>query len=69
MLNNIDRRYYQTPGIYAILSNIHGKIYIGSSKDLYKRANQHINHLKQNKHFNQYLQKFYHKYGPESLEI
>lgn len=69
MLSNIDRCYYKTPGIYAILANGYGKIYIGSSMDLYKRANQHINHLKQNKHFNRYLQRFYNKYGPQSLEI
>lgn len=69
MLSNIDRCYYQIPGVYAILANGYGKIYIGSAMDLYKRANQHINHLKQNKHFNRYLQRFYNKYGPQSLEI
>jgi group I intron endonuclease len=43
-------------------------MYIGSSKNLINRFNRHKNDLKQNKHYNSYLQNSYNKYGIENFE-
>ena len=50
-------------GIYKIKSKTSGKVYIGQSKDLYKRIDGHKNLLKNNKHSNKHLQRSYNIYG------
>ena len=50
-------------GIYQIRNLLDGKIYIGSSKTLYKRLRRHLNNLRKNKHDNQHLQNAFNKYG------
>ena len=50
-------------GIYKIQNIINGKIYIGSSKNIYHRKEQHYSDLKNQKHTNCYLQKAFNKYG------
>ena len=55
-------------GIYQI-SNISGK-YIGSTGRSFKRRLQdHIEHLRNNKHHSRYLQHSFNKYGEKSLSI
>lgn len=50
-------------GIYQIRNSVNNKVYIGSSKDLYKRYSEHHSSLRQNKHKNTKLQNAYNKYG------
>lgn len=54
-------------GIYIIRNNIDNRVYIGSSKNLYKRYLYHNEDLLRNKHNNIYLQRFYSKYGSDTL--
>lgn len=50
-------------GIYRIYCVITGKSYIGQSKDIEKRWQEHDNLLKKGKHHSKSLQKDYNKYG------
>lgn len=54
-------------GIYIIINKINNKVYIGQSKNLEKRKQQHFKKLKQNKHHNDHLQKAYNKYGENNF--
>lgn len=45
-----------TIGIYKIVNNINGKLYIGSSNNIEKRLKYHNSLLKHNKHYNKHLQ-------------
>jgi len=56
-------------GIYKITNAINGKIYIGSSSNLYNRKHHHFSKLKHNKHSNQHLQNSYNKYGKENFKF
>lgn len=56
-------------GIYGIINIINNKIYIGSTKNFYKRKSQHFSTLKFNKHSNRYLQSAYNKYGKDSFKF
>ena len=55
----------QTPicGVYRITNIDNGKIYIGSSKDIKKRWQQHKKELREGIHANKYLQHAWNKYG------
>lgn len=55
-------------GIYKISSLIDDRIYIGSSKDILVRCQNHRYHLKKGTHANIKLQRFFTKYGSESLK-
>jgi len=46
-------------GIYAVINLNNGKVYIGSSNNLYTRKKSHFNDLKKNNHTNQHLQNAY----------
>lgn len=50
-------------GIYTILNNTNGKIYVGYSSDFEKRKLQHVNSLVNNKHDNEHLQNVFNKHG------
>jgi group I intron endonuclease len=54
-------------GIYKIICLDNNRIYIGSSKDIKKRWNRHLNDLRKNKHDNQHLQRSFDKYGESSF--
>jgi group I intron endonuclease len=55
-------------GIYQIQSKIKPeRIYIGSSKDIYRRWNQHLLCLKKGSHRSNKLQHHYNKYGKNDL--
>lgn len=50
-------------GIYCIKNSIDGKFYVGQSKNIRKRINQHENMLKNGIHYNPFLQKEYDENG------
>jgi group I intron endonuclease len=56
-------------GVYAIVNNITGKMYIGSTKMFIKRFTYHKNELIKNKHHSIKLQRSYNKYGGEFFEF
>jgi group I intron endonuclease len=56
-------------GIYQIRNVISNKIYIGSSKDIYKRWKQHKTLLKSNRHHSPYLQNAWNKDGDKNFEF
>lgn len=57
-------------GIYKISSvRDPGKFYIGSAVNLYQRRNRHFRELKSGLHYNQKLQRFYNKYGSNSIQF
>lgn len=49
--------------IYHIKSASTGKGYVGSTKNLYKRENEHFSALSKKEHPNRYLQNAFNKYG------
>ena len=69
-MENLKRKdFYKKSGVYAIKSLINDKVYIGSSSCLYRRINYHLNHLRNNKHANSKLQRFFNKYKEPSLKV
>jgi group I intron endonuclease len=56
-------------GIYKIVNKINGKYYVGSSKDVKHRWDDHIRELRKNNHYNDYLQKSWNKYGEQSFDF
>lgn len=54
-------------GIYKIVCAKNNKIYIGSALNLNKRKREHFSCLKNNTHFNHYLQNCFNKYGEEAF--
>ena len=56
-------------GIYSILNNNTGKIYIGQSKDINRRFNDHKRELVKNIHSNHYLQSSWNKYGESTFSF
>ena len=54
-------------GIYKIICLSNNKIYIGSSNNIYKRWNEHIWELNNNKHDNKHLQRAWDKYGQDNF--
>ena len=56
-------------GIYMIINKINNKIYIGQARNIKERWKNHINDLKNNKHYNRHLQGAWNKYGKDSFEF
>lgn len=54
-------------GIYQILCVPTGKVYIGSTKRLSKRWQEHRRLLRQRRHFNRHLQASWNKYGENAF--
>lgn len=54
-------------GIYMIHCTENGKTYIGRSKDVRRRMNEHSNALIKGTHHNTHLQSAFNKYGPKSF--
>lgn len=61
--------YPDIPGIYAIINNVNGKQYIGSTVNINKRFIEHKYGLRANRHFNQHLQRAWNKYGEKAFEF
>jgi len=57
----------QITGIYKIISSIDGRLYIGSSVDIFKRWGKHLRQLRRGKHENRYLQNAWAKYGKDNF--
>lgn len=57
----------ETSGVYQIVNIVNGRKYIGSSKNIEKRFEEHRKNLKTNKHINIILQRSYNKYGENSF--
>jgi group I intron endonuclease len=63
------KNVYKISGIYKIQSKIKPeRIYIGSSSNIGKRYNRHLNDLRKNKHGNLKLQNHFNKYGISDLQ-
>ena len=56
-------------GIYKIINKIDGKYYVGSSKNINIRWYNHIKDLKENKHYNDFLQRAWNKFGSDNFEF
>ena len=55
-------------GIYMCRCTVNNQCYIGQSRDIKFRIQQHRSALKCQKHWNAYLQNCYNKYGKEAFE-
>lgn len=62
VLTNITPNKLKISGVYCINNETNGKMYIGSSKDVYSRLNGHRNALEKNKYYNKHLQRAFNKY-------
>lgn len=60
-------KVFKNCGIYIIQNTINNHIYIGSSSNVTKRFNSHLNLLNKNKHFNSHLQAAWNKYRKENF--
>ena len=59
------------PGIYVIKNSINGKVYVGKSKNCYKRLHQHLSDIKiDNRNYNEnpHLLNAFKKYGFDNFE-
>lgn len=54
-------------GIYAIVNQINGKMYIGESTHVESRQIQHFSNLRRHVHCNAKLQNAFNKYGEENF--
>ena len=54
-------------GVYCIRCKVNNKAYIGSSKNIKKRWNEHKSLLKTGMHDNKQLQEDYNKYGADNF--
>lgn len=63
-------RIYNRIGIYGIQNKINAHIYVGKTgMNFGDRWDSHKSLLRNNKHFNQYLQNAWNKYGEENFEF
>lgn len=56
-------------GIYKIVNNMNGKIYIGSSINLTHRKTVHYSYLRRDRHPNKHLQFAWNHYGEEAFSF
>ncbi len=57
-------------GIYCIRNLINNKVYIGSTKCSFEsRKNRHLRNLKNNTHYNEYMQNSWNKYGDDNFNF
>lgn len=59
----------QICGVYRITNTVNGKIYVGSSKDIYNRWEEHRYALNHNNHGNIHLQRAWNKYGQNNFKF
>ena len=63
----IERKLLGKSGIYSLINLENGKRYIGSSKNLYNRLNDHLSLLRNNRSHNKHLQSSWNKNGEENF--
>ncbi len=56
-------------GIYVIRNKQNGKLYVGSSQNIHRRALEHKSELRRGVHDNDYLQKSWNKYGEDAFQF
>lgn len=56
-------------GVYKIVNNTNGKLYVGSSNNIRNRWNQHRRDLNDSVHGNPYLQSAWNKYGANNFSF
>lgn len=56
-------------GIYKIINTVDGKYYVGSSKNIQKRWDEHRRELRLNKHPNDFLQNAWNKHGESNFDF
>lgn len=56
-------------GVYEIRNTVNNKVYIGSSKDIYGRWQEHIYSLQKGNHHSGHLQNAWNKYGQDCFEF
>lgn len=56
-------------GVYAIVNQVNGNRYIGSSNDIGRRWAEHATALEHEYHHSQYLQRAYKKYGKDAFKF
>lgn len=56
-------------GIYKIENLLNGKVYIGGSKNIKRRWQQHLTRLRNNKHKSSHLQNSFNKYGQQAFKF
>lgn len=63
------RKHMTKSGVYKITNEATGKFYIGSSKNIEQRFNEHKMMLNNNKHVNIILQRSWNKHGSETFSF
>lgn len=56
-------------GIYLIYNTQNSKVYVGSSRNIKRRWNQHRADLRGNRHPSYFLQRDWNKHGEEAFEF
>lgn len=56
-------------GVYKILCLVDGRVYVGHSKNLRRRFNDHISRLKRGKNMNRLLQEAWNRHGASSFQF
>lgn len=56
-------------GVYALRCSVNKTYYIGSSINIKKRKATHYRQLRNNKHYNNYLQRTFNKYGEKNIKF
>jgi group I intron endonuclease len=56
-------------GVYLIVCDANGRLYVGSSVDIHNRWWNHKSQLKHNKHDNKHLQRAWNKYGAPQFRL
>ena len=54
--------------VYCITNTLNGKVYVGSTVNSKARKRQHFSDLRCGRHYNQYLQRSFNKYGEGTFE-
>lgn len=68
-IHTIDFALKNKCGVYCIRNIVNNKIYVGSSKNLYRRLHTHYLRLENKTHINSHLQNAYNLYSSEKFEV
>lgn len=67
VIENVKTKKTKLIGIYIIYCQLDNKAYVGQSRNIYSRINEHKRDLSYKRHKNPHLTNIYKKYGAESL--